>query len=195
MPAAIRLAARRMDRAPGAVGGDAHHEEWLTTSQASALVGVSSATLRRWCDAGAVTAFTTPGGHRRLARSAVLGLLPDATSSPSATAPDDRQACLRDAESAAAEHDRVAAAHGCPMGETVELFLQARDPFLREIAALSRRGALDATQATELMEAAIAALDRSLLAVIGGHRRASAPGGRSLARGDQARSAPRGLNG
>lgn len=50
--------------------------EWLTIREASALVGVSVATLRRWCDAGEVRAFTTPGGHRRFLRSAVLGLIP-----------------------------------------------------------------------------------------------------------------------
>jgi excisionase family DNA binding protein len=50
--------------------------EWLTIHEASALIGVSPATLRRWSDAGEVKAFTTPGGHRRFARSAVLGLLP-----------------------------------------------------------------------------------------------------------------------
>ncbi len=223
------------ERVPGSVERRARHGEWLTTREASALVGVSSATLRRWCDAGAVTAFTTPGGHRRLARSAVLGLLTEtkhaapatarldtatrritgiyrreiisSTGWPAwvgalpepdrqalrargrrlaaalvgylgATAPEDRQACLRDAESAAADHGRIAAAHGSPMGETVELFLRARAPFLREIAALSRREALTTTQATGLLEAAIVALDRLLSAVIEGHRRASAPGGR-----------------
>lgn len=50
--------------------------EWLTIHEASALIGVSPATLRRWSDAGDIKAFTTPGGHRRFARSAVLGLLP-----------------------------------------------------------------------------------------------------------------------
>jgi excisionase family DNA binding protein len=48
--------------------------EWLSIHEASELVGVSVATLRRWCDAGEVRAFTTPGGHRRFERSAVLGL-------------------------------------------------------------------------------------------------------------------------
>jgi excisionase family DNA binding protein len=48
--------------------------EWLSIREASELVGVSVATLRRWCDAGEVRAFTTPGGHRRFARSAVLDL-------------------------------------------------------------------------------------------------------------------------
>ncbi len=53
--------------------------DWLTIHEASALVGVSPATLRRWCNAGEVRAFTTPGGHRRFARAAVLGMLPPAS--------------------------------------------------------------------------------------------------------------------
>jgi excisionase family DNA binding protein len=51
-------------------------DDWLTIREASALVGVSVATLRRWCDAGLVRVFTTPGGHRRFDRSAVLDLMP-----------------------------------------------------------------------------------------------------------------------
>ena len=53
-------------------------EEWLTVQDACALIGVSPATLRRWSAAGDVEAFTTPGGHRRFARSTILGLLPSA---------------------------------------------------------------------------------------------------------------------
>jgi excisionase family DNA binding protein len=53
--------------------------DWLTIHEASAIVGVSTATLRRWCDAGDVRAFTTPGGHRRFARAAVIGMLPPAS--------------------------------------------------------------------------------------------------------------------
>jgi excisionase family DNA binding protein len=49
---------------------------WMTIHEASALIGVSTATLRRWCDQGEVKAFTTPGGHRRFSRAAVLGLVP-----------------------------------------------------------------------------------------------------------------------
>jgi excisionase family DNA binding protein len=51
-------------------------KEWLTIHEASDLIGVSSATLRRWSDAGDIKAFTTPGGHRRFSRAAVLGMLP-----------------------------------------------------------------------------------------------------------------------
>lgn len=53
-------------------------EEWLTVHEACALIGVSPATLRRWSAAGDIQAFTTPGGHRRFARSTILGLLPSA---------------------------------------------------------------------------------------------------------------------
>ena len=58
-------------------------EEWLTVQDACNLLGVSPATLRRWSAAGDVQAFTTPGGHRRFARSTILSLLPD----PSRTRP------------------------------------------------------------------------------------------------------------
>jgi excisionase family DNA binding protein len=51
-------------------------EQWLTVQQACALIGVAPATLRRWSAAGDVPAFTTPGGHRRFARSTILGMLP-----------------------------------------------------------------------------------------------------------------------
>jgi hypothetical protein len=63
--------------APGAPVPDTQ-EQWLTVQQACALIGVAPATLRRWSVAGDVPAFTTPGGHRRYARSTILGMLPTA---------------------------------------------------------------------------------------------------------------------
>jgi len=45
-------------------------------TEASNVLGVSPATLRRWSDAGRVRAFTTPGGHRRFSRTALERLLP-----------------------------------------------------------------------------------------------------------------------
>jgi len=39
--------------------------EWLTLGQAANYLGVAQSTLRKWCDARRVPAFTTPGGHRR----------------------------------------------------------------------------------------------------------------------------------
>jgi excisionase family DNA binding protein len=52
------------------------HQDWLGLSEASRLLGVSPATLRRWSDAGRLRVFTTPGGHRRFSRAALERLLP-----------------------------------------------------------------------------------------------------------------------
>jgi excisionase family DNA binding protein len=49
---------------------------WLTIHEASDLIGVSPATLRRWAEAGDIKAFVTPGGHRRFERGTILGMLP-----------------------------------------------------------------------------------------------------------------------
>jgi excisionase family DNA binding protein len=58
--------------------------EWVGLGEASRLLGVSPGTLRRWSDSGRVSAFTTPGGHRRYRRAALEGLLPgDRTARPS----------------------------------------------------------------------------------------------------------------
>ena len=46
-------------------------DEWLRLSAASRLVGVDPDTLRRWADRGEITAFTTPGGHRRFDRASL----------------------------------------------------------------------------------------------------------------------------
>ncbi len=50
--------------------------EWLGLGEASRLLGVTPGTLRRWSDRGDVTAFTTPGGHRRYRRATLERLLP-----------------------------------------------------------------------------------------------------------------------
>lgn len=50
--------------------------DWLGLSEASRVLGVSPATLRRWSDTGRLKVFTTPGGHRRFSRSALERLLP-----------------------------------------------------------------------------------------------------------------------
>lgn len=59
--------------------------DWMSIHEASFLMGVSPATLRRWSDAGRIQTFTTPGGHRRFSRSAVARLLPAETERPSGT--------------------------------------------------------------------------------------------------------------
>lgn len=50
--------------------------DWVGLSEASRLLGVSPATLRRWSDAGRLRVFTTPGGHRRFSRATLERLLP-----------------------------------------------------------------------------------------------------------------------
>lgn len=62
------------------MGAPRHHviedpEVWLGVQEASVMLGVSTATLRRWSAAGKVRAFTTPGGHRRFAESTIRQLL------------------------------------------------------------------------------------------------------------------------
>jgi excisionase family DNA binding protein len=47
---------------------------WLALGPASRLVGVDPDTLRRWADTGRVRAFSTPGGHRRFARTDLVRL-------------------------------------------------------------------------------------------------------------------------
>ncbi len=50
--------------------------DWLSLADASHVLGVSGATLRRWADDGRVPVFTTPGGHRRFSRRTLQHLLP-----------------------------------------------------------------------------------------------------------------------
>ncbi len=44
----------------------------LTPRQAAAIVGVSESTVRRWCDDRLIATARTSGGHRRIARAALL---------------------------------------------------------------------------------------------------------------------------
>jgi excisionase family DNA binding protein len=50
--------------------------DWVGLSEASRVLGISPATLRRWSDAGRLRVYTTPGGHRRFSRAALERLLP-----------------------------------------------------------------------------------------------------------------------
>ena len=47
---------------------EAPDRDWLGLAEASHVLGVSPATVRRWSDAGRLHVFTTPGGHRRYRR-------------------------------------------------------------------------------------------------------------------------------
>jgi excisionase family DNA binding protein len=57
-------------------GHAASQTEWVTLGEASRMLGIAPATLRRWSDAGRLRAFTTPGGHRRYRRAALERLIP-----------------------------------------------------------------------------------------------------------------------
>ena len=72
--------------------------EWLTLGQAAKYLGVAQSTMRKWSDLGRVSAFYTPGGHRRyrrsdldqfLDRSGPGGAPPPSTSGPLVLIVDD----------------------------------------------------------------------------------------------------------
>lgn len=60
----------------------ASRQHWLSLGGASALLGVSESTIRRWADAGELRSFRTPGGHRRILEEDLRSLL--AGTSPAA---------------------------------------------------------------------------------------------------------------
>ena len=45
------------------------HSDLISISEASQILGVNEATLRQWTDEGKLSAFVTPGGHRRYSKS------------------------------------------------------------------------------------------------------------------------------
>ena len=52
-----------------------HEDPILTTREAAQLLGVAVSTTQAWMEGGALPTWKTPGGHRRVRRSAVLQLL------------------------------------------------------------------------------------------------------------------------
>ena len=104
----------------------------------------------------------------RALAGALLAYL-DATPGP------DRDARLDEASAVAADYGRLARAHGATVHQTVETYLRFSRPFVAELATLARRRNLDTTEATELLETILAAMDRLLLETIAAHESA-APG-------------------
>ncbi len=47
----------------------ANEPDWLTLGQAAKYLGMAQSTIRKWSDTGRLSAFYTPGGHRRYRRS------------------------------------------------------------------------------------------------------------------------------
>ena len=49
--------------------------DYLSPSEAADEIGVSVETVRRWIDAGHLEAWRTPGGHRKIERTALRRFL------------------------------------------------------------------------------------------------------------------------
>lgn len=62
--------------------GRATGKDWLRLGEAATALGVSPNTLRRWSDAGGITCYRSPGGHRRFRRADVQALLEDEDNRP-----------------------------------------------------------------------------------------------------------------
>jgi excisionase family DNA binding protein len=57
-------------------------QTWLTLGAASALLGVSESTIRRWADAGDIRSFRTRGGHRRILEEDLRHIVTSAETAP-----------------------------------------------------------------------------------------------------------------
>lgn len=51
----------------------------IPSREAAALLGVHPDTLKRWVEAGRLTCWRTPGGHRRYSRAEIASLLVSTT--------------------------------------------------------------------------------------------------------------------
>lgn len=51
----------------------------LTTRDAARVLGISVSTAQKWIESGALESWKTPGGHRRMRKSAVIALLEERT--------------------------------------------------------------------------------------------------------------------
>jgi excisionase family DNA binding protein len=95
----------------------------LTTRDAARLLGISVSTAQKWIESGALESWKTPGGHRRMRRSAVLALL------------EERTAMVGDAHQAIAQELRP---------ERSALYPVPHDEAAR-LRAVGRTGLLDTT--------------------------------------------------
>jgi excisionase family DNA binding protein len=87
---------------------------------------------------------------------------------------------LQEATKSAQEYGLVAAGLGLSLSQTVEGFLRFRAPFHHELALAARRRGFDPSETTDLLETAERAMDRLLIATMGGHTRAPASRSRAL---------------
>jgi excisionase family DNA binding protein len=68
----------------GGVTPAAGGPDWLTLGQAATYLGVAQSTVRKWSDGGRLSAFYTPGGHRRFRRSDLDSFLAESRGGPAA---------------------------------------------------------------------------------------------------------------
>ena len=162
--------------------GRANGEGWLRLGEAAAELGVSLNTLRRWSDAGKLTCYRSPGGHRRYRRADVEALLlvdaatPDTAAEAAivASAPQvagDRRAQLLALARVAAEGVGVTACRvSLPEGDDAFTVLTARSrtgdgaaaedeslpgpplPTVREVLQTGRRLVIADLGSTNLLE-------------------------------------------
>ena len=92
----------------------ARRTPWLMLGEASAFLGVSPATLRRWADSGQVPSFVTPGGHRRFPRAVVESLIPASLGRSTGTGTGAGVGLSGDAIAAAYQRPRPGAAGKLP---------------------------------------------------------------------------------
>jgi excisionase family DNA binding protein len=76
---------RQRNRTEGRQAGGG--QEWLTLGQAAKYLGVAQSTIRKWSDGGRLTAFYTPGGHRRFRREDLDAFLSHSRGTPAEGAP------------------------------------------------------------------------------------------------------------
>lgn len=93
----------------------------LTTRDAANLLGISVSTAQKWIESGALESWKTPGGHRRMRRSAVVALL------------EERMAMSADFPQALASELRPARAPAYPLP----------DDEASRLRAVARTGLLD----------------------------------------------------
>ena len=74
---------------PGSRRTNSSPPEWLTLGQAAKYLGVAQSTMRKWSDVGRVSAFYTPGGHRRYRRADLDQFLNRSASPPAGVSVPD----------------------------------------------------------------------------------------------------------
>jgi excisionase family DNA binding protein len=81
--------------------------EWLTLGQAAKYLGVAQSTMRKWSDLGRVSAFYTPGGHRRYRRGDLDQFLDRSGPTPSSVSSSGPLVLIVDDDERLREYVRV----------------------------------------------------------------------------------------